>query len=114
MGLFGTPWDGGKLASDQEVVGSSPTGGASLVSGLDWSPPASHPCPITRMTLASAHGFGRAREVPDDERNHPAAARRSFLDLRHYPLCSLLMIYIDLAADDFKRVHATRSQLDSL
>ncbi len=28
MGLFGTPWDGGKLTSDQEVVGSSPAGGA--------------------------------------------------------------------------------------
>lgn len=30
MGLFGMPWDGGILTSDQEVAGSSPTGGASL------------------------------------------------------------------------------------
>src|SRR3972149_10278670 len=28
MGLSGTPWDGGKPTSDQEVAGSSPSGGA--------------------------------------------------------------------------------------
>ncbi len=30
-GLFGTPWDDGKPTSDQEVVGSSPTGCASFL-----------------------------------------------------------------------------------